>query len=259
MGQRYLTMLAKQAEEGKRGRVAGAFLLSFILLVIPVVVFVMRTPPHELFGRYYGVDFGVFAGFSPAANGVEVHPDGDGFIADVRVASGARIVHTPGGGKVALGNDPEDIALPTDEPCLGITDEYIFYAGQGTRLLIPSTQLPYAVLDGGDGVWDAQELFDDLALYNNWFARFAFPAALLVSMIAVLMLLAFHLIIAAIFGLTRIMSHKMPMGKRMRVLMVCSYPPAVLCCLLGFLLPMMHLFIFELLLIFVALGVSKRL
>jgi len=260
MGKRYLTMLAEQAENGKMSSIAGAFTLSLVLLILPIMILILRSPPHELFGRYYGVDFSIFEGFAPEEHDIAIQSDDAGFITSVRVGPDADglVVVTPGGGVLALFKNIEDMeGLPEEaggKPVFGISDEFFFFADKGTQLLTPVGSLPRTVLDE----WNVRELFNYLALNNSWFSRFMFPAMLLVVAIAIFMVLGFYLIIAAIFGMTRIMSHKMPMGKRVRALMVCSYPSAILSCLVGFIMPVMHLFVFQLLLIFIAFGVSKR-
>ena len=130
-----------------------------------------------------------------------------------------------------------------EEPAFGFTAEHAYYADAHTQLMMPMGDLPEWALEERN----FEEIFDNLALYNGYFYRFLLPALGMRLAIVPGMLLVYYIGIGYVIGLTRLEAHRLPFKRRVKCLIVSSYPPAALCLPIGLLMPVMHLFLFQLL------------
>ncbi|MCL2663782.1 MAG: hypothetical protein FWE83_10740 [Oscillospiraceae bacterium] len=104
---------------------------------------------------------------------------------------------------------------------------------------------------------NAGEIFDRLALLNNYYSSMLLPIMLLIFLISSVSLLSLSGMIAGMMGIGRIMTHALPISKRLRIFAVCFWLPALPSAVVGFILPVFHLLIFQLIVGFLAWRVQK--
>jgi len=136
-----------------------------------------------------------------------------------------------------------------------IVDGYVVYQHEDTVLAAPAEYFPQSDFDRGD----YNEIFDRLALLNNYYIDMLLPIILLMSLMFTLMLISISGMLAGVMGLGRKMDHALPFGKRLRVFAVCSWLPAIPAFLVGFIIPIFHVLIYQLALIYLAWKVQKLL
>ena len=129
-----------------------------------------------------------------------------------------------------------------EEAAFGFTAEYVSYGDEYTQLMMPLADLPAWALEERN----FQEIFDNLALRNGYYGRFLLPALAMRLVIVPAILLVYYIGIGYVLGLTRLESHRLPFRRRVKCLIVTSYAPAALCFPIGLLMPVMHLFLFQL-------------
>ena len=136
-----------------------------------------------------------------------------------------------------------------------IVENYVVYRHGDTVLAAPAEYFPQSDFDRGD----YNEIFDRLALLNNYYLDMLLPIMLLMSLMITMMLISISGMLAGVMGLGRKMDHALPFGKRLRVFAVCSWLPAIPALLVGFIIPIFHVFIYQLVLIYLAWRVQKLL
>ena len=136
-----------------------------------------------------------------------------------------------------------------------IVDDYVVYRHEDTVLAAPAEYFPQSDFDRDD----YNEIFDRLALLNNYYTDMLLPIMLLMSLMFTMMLLSISGMLAGVMGLGRKMDHALPFGKRLRVFAVCSWLPAIPAFLVGFIIPIFHVLIYQLALIYLAWKVQKLL
>jgi hypothetical protein len=83
------------------------------------------------------------------------------------------------------------------------------------------------------------------------------PIMLLIFLISSVSLLSLSGMLAGLMGIGRVMTHAMSIGKRLRVFAVCFWLPALPSAVIGFILPVFHLLIFQLIIGLLAWRVQK--
>jgi len=136
-----------------------------------------------------------------------------------------------------------------------IVDDHVVFRHGDTVLAAPAEYFPPEDFDRGD----YNEIFDRLALLNNYYADMLLPVMMLISVALILMLITISGMIAALMGLGRKLTHALPYSKRLRVFAVCSWLPAIPALLAGFIIPIFHVFLYQLALGFLAWQVQKEL
>jgi len=226
--------LARQVRRARPAAVAGIAATVVALLSIPVLVSVVLLPPHQFYAQHYGVNLQELAELA-RGNIPPVIADGDGYALAFDIA------------------EPRTIEGP--DAALVFTPEYVQYADAQTQLILPAADLPVWVVEEAA----FEEMFDRLALYNGYYQRFLFPALAMRLLIVLAMVLVYYIGIGYAMGITRLDIHRLPFKTRLKCLIVSSYPPAMLCFPIGLLMPMMHLFLFQLLAMLLGYMVLKEL
>lgn len=243
--------IAKQAESARGGKVASALILTFILLCAPIFITLARLNPHELYGRYYGIDFNVFTEIESGDLPVEVTADADGYVESLRITG--EITRNAGDYSFIVTNSIESVNL--EGAALGLSGEYFFYADATSRLLLPVTMLPSWVIEERDWL----EAFNYLALHNSYYPAFLFPTFALCVGIMVVWLAIFYFGIGFVMSWGRLLTHKLPFAGRMKIMVFSSTAPAIICFVLGFLIPIFHVLVFQVAVIYLAYMSQKRL
>jgi hypothetical protein len=104
---------------------------------------------------------------------------------------------------------------------------------------------------------NAGEIFDRLALLNNYYSSMLLPIMLLLFLMSSVTVLSLSGMLAGMIGLGRTMTHALPIGLRLRIFAVCFWVPALPSALVGFFLPVFHLLLYQLTLGLLAWRVQK--
>ena len=103
------------------------------------------------------------------------------------------------------------------------------------------------------------DVFDRLALLNDYYRDMLLPIMLLLTAMSFLMIISLSGMLAGLMGMGRKMSHALPYSKRVRIFAACSWIPALPAFLVGFFIPIFHLFVYQLIVGYCAWQTQKRL
>jgi len=251
--------LARHAKYARLSRVLGVFLIIQCLLALPVGFTFLRDPPALFYPRVHGGPF--FEFFDGSQQWGIIEGDENGF---VRFISPAEGVTWP----VVFANDDYERHMsysvkiaPRYEYVTGDTDfnfvitpEYIFYQDSNAMLAVPTRLVPVWVLEE----MDFMELFNHLALYNRYFSSVVAPVFVLVFFVIFISQLLIYVAAVWLFGQWQKLSGNMTIRERFAVCTFASVPAVILGVAFGFFLPIMHLLIFQLLMIYCTYRAMKE-
>ena len=249
--------LARHAKYARLGRVVLVFLAVQSMLSLPVLFLFMRTPPAVFYPRVHGGPyFGAFC--SQWADEVAIIEDEIGFtkILEIPNDEAASFIGTDSRHIVRLAQlDAEGDVLNSGGGWLFVlTPHHIFYSDENTVMTVPVNLVPAWVLQE----MNLAEVFNHLALYNSYFAGIVMPVFLLVFI--VFFMSQAMLTVAAIwlFGQWRKFLGSMTVKERFSVITFASVPSGVLGAAAGFFLPVIHIFIFQLVTIYISYMAMKE-
>jgi len=142
-----------------------------------------------------------------------------------------------------------------DMSSISIIGDDVIFRGGDTVLAAPLEYFPEA--DFAEG--NAGEIFDRLALLNNYYRDMLLPVMLLLSLLCAVMLLSLSGMMAGLMGIGRKDTHALPYRMRLRIFAASFWLPALPSALIGFIFPIFHLLIFQITLIYLAWRVQKLL
>ena len=102
------------------------------------------------------------------------------------------------------------------------------------------------------------EIFSMIAVYNLYIVQFLLPMLLIALFVMFVLQLLFYLVFAAFLGLYRLHSTKFPFRENVKIVIMSSLFPALLCTALGFILPAVHIIIFQMVNILLLFYFSKK-
>jgi hypothetical protein len=141
------------------------------------------------------------------------------------------------------------------EQALTVTDAEVVYRDENAVLAASREYFPESELAGGD----AGEIFDRLALLNNYYRDFFLPVFALLSGMSLLGIVALTGMLAGLMGLGRKLTHRLTLRQKFRVFAASSWLPALIALIPGFFLPVFHMILFQLLMTALAWQTQKYL
>jgi len=103
-----------------------------------------------------------------------------------------------------------------------------------------------------------EEMFSMIAMYNMYIPHLLIPM-IMFSMFVVLVLKGFFYIVTAYFlGAFRAASTYFGFGERFKIAVMSSLPVAIVCVVVGFLVPVVHIILFQMLNLLVLFYIAKR-
>jgi len=136
-----------------------------------------------------------------------------------------------------------------------LTEGDVIFRGGDTVLAAPLEYFPESDFLTGN----FNEIFDRLALLNNYYRDMLLPIMLLLTLICMVTLLSLSGMMAGLMGIGRKDTHALPYKTRLRVFAVSFWLPALPSVLVGFFIPVFHLLIFQIAQIYLAWRVQKLL
>lgn len=102
------------------------------------------------------------------------------------------------------------------------------------------------------------EVFGMLAVYNGYIPQLLMPMLAGVCLLLGVLQLLFLLLAASALGVYRMASTRLPFGCRIKISILSSAAPTAVCLVLGFLIPGVHIILYQVLCLLVLFVTSKR-
>ena len=102
------------------------------------------------------------------------------------------------------------------------------------------------------------EIFSMIAVYNLYIVHFLLPMLVIALLVSLVLQVLFYLVFAAFLGFYRLQSTKFPFRENVKIVIMSSLFPALLCTALGFILPAVHIIIFQMVNILLLFYFSKK-
>ncbi|MCL1819158.1 MAG: hypothetical protein FWG36_00720 [Oscillospiraceae bacterium] len=136
-------------------------------------------------------------------------------------------------------------------PVIYVFSDFVVYADSNMVLSAPSEffdELPHPF----------GEVFSMIAVYNMYIPQFLLPLLMIAFFILLVLQLFFYLISAAFLGVARLASTRFTFGGRVKTVIMSSLFPALLCAGIGFILPTVHIVLFQMLNLLLLFYLSKK-
>jgi len=275
--------LARYAKHAKLIRVLFIFFAVQSLLTIPVGISMVRDSPDIFYPRIHGGP--VFENFdSTWVDYINVIEDEQGFVSTLSILSEDEntqsnnhreeqtiqpVTVSTTTGRVDETNEHDtvyrvtlaaDYTLINDDRFAGcdfmfaITPQFIFYRDINSQLIIPTTLVSAWALEEGD----LREIFNHLALYNSYFSSIVAPVFLLVFVIMLAAQAVMLLAAVWLFGQWVKLSGTMTVRERFSVCTFASVPAGLISFAAGLFVPVIHVFIAQLLMIYFSYKAMKE-
>lgn len=209
---------ANRANAMKWKYVILQFLMILCLLYIPLFVSIIRTQPAQLYERLFSEEF-------DGLHTLSCH--GELFSGDLSAV---------------------------DKPVIYIFDDSVVYADDRITLAAPKE----LIFPAGDQTYTFQEVFGMVAVYNGYIPRLLIPILSSVFAVVCILQILFYIMSACALGLYRMSSSKFSFAARSKISIMASSAPAMIGFVFGFLIPGVHIILFQLLCLLVLFTVSKR-
>jgi hypothetical protein len=140
------------------------------------------------------------------------------------------------------------------EVSMVFTEGTLSFNGEHLQMAMPLDIVPDWVIQERD----MKEMFNYLFLYNRYFTDLLLPVMLFIAAGFFITQILFYVCVSWMFGQTRLMTTYMTMKER---LVICVYASLIAMfpgMLVGFIMPVLHILIFEVIVIYVAYKVSQE-
>ena len=251
--------MARQAKYATLPRVILIFFAMQILLTIPIGVALLRTEPVILYQRIHG-SLNIAHFDKSWANWISVSADENGFVCQVNFLNeGARpaafdAIHYEKHYRILLAQSFNAQESSYIDYTIAITPDYVFYRDSGALLAVPLNLIPAWVMkEANHG-----ELFNHLALYNGYFTEIVIPVFLLISIVVLITQVLIFITAIWMFGHWRKLTDFMTIRERFAVCAFASVPANTAAVLIGFIAPVMHIFISQLIMIYISYKAMKE-
>lgn len=194
------------------------FLFIFAILFAPVFFIIVRTQPHEMYQRVFSLRF--------EEAGIELFS------------------HTAFA--------PE--LLREGNTAIYVFEDLIVFFDASLTMYAPAeffniAEMPYTF----------EEMFSMIAMYNMYIPHLLLPMILLAMFVMLVLKIFFYAVTAYFLGAFRMLSSfKFDYGERLKISIMSSLPVAILCAVVGLLIPIVHLILFQLVNLLVLFFLSKR-
>jgi len=250
--------LARQAKFAKLSRVILVFVAMQSLLSLPVLFEFFRTPPSDFYPRIHGGP--VFELFDSSwASWIDLSEDEIGFAEEIREPEGAEwpvvLIGDSHYHRVVITHGDDGLAFEESGLFVFVvTPEYLFYLDGSTVLSVPVARIPAWAIEE----MNHRELFNHLALANRYFSRMVMPVYLLIFAVFFISQLLICAAAVWLFGQWRKLYGKMTVRERFSVISFASVPAGLVGMFVGFAFPIIHIFIFQLLMIYISYKAMKE-
>jgi hypothetical protein len=138
-------------------------------------------------------------------------------------------------------------------PVIYVFNDQIVYADPNFIMLAPSELFGNEELSRSFG-----EVFSMIAVYNMYIPQFLIPIVMIAFAILLVLQLFFYLLSAVFLGISRLASTRFTFVERLKIVIMSSLFPGLLCTAVGFFLPAVHIILFQMLNLVLLFSLSKR-
>ena len=239
--------LARHAKHTSLARVLFIFIIIQCTISIPIGIMILRDPPHIFYPRIHQGP--LFENFDRSFNkNIQIYENENGFISNLTIIPSEFEIDN-----YIIKLSSEYIETVHDYIII-ITPQYIYYKDAHSFLGIPVNLLPAWVIKESD----IKELFNHLALYNSYFIGIVSPVFLLIFIIIFITQSLIMLAAVWLFGHWIKLSGNMSVFERFSVCTFASIPAGIIGFATGIILPIMHIFIAQLVMIYVSYKCIKE-
>ena len=255
--------LARYAKRAKLIRVLCVFIAVQSLITIPVGISMVRDSPDVFYPRIH--DGPVFEYFDSSwMEHISVSEDERGFVSLLTVLTDPDDIFVfdtlDGVGnnyRVVIANDHnvfEDESLSKCNYLFAITPQYVFFRDSYSNLVTSTDMISAWALKEGD----LREIFNHLALYNNYFTSVVAPVFLLVFIVMLSTQTVIMFAAVWLFGHWVKLSGTMTIKERFSVCTFASVPAGIISFFVGLFIPVIHVFVAQLLMIYFSYRAMKE-
>ena len=138
-------------------------------------------------------------------------------------------------------------------PAIYAFADYVVYAD--SNIILPA---PSEYFASGELSYPFGEVFGMIAVYNMYIPQFLLPMLMAAFVVLIILQLFFYFLSAVFFGIYRMASTRFGFGERLKIMVMGSLLPALLSFAIGFLLPAVHIILFQLLNLLMLFFLSKK-
>ncbi|MCL2035413.1 MAG: hypothetical protein FWG94_11895 [Oscillospiraceae bacterium] len=138
-------------------------------------------------------------------------------------------------------------------PAVYVFDDFVVYTDPNITLSAPAEFFVSGELSRPFG-----EVFSMIAVYNMYIPRFLLPILMIAFFILLVLQLFFYLMSAFFLGISRMASTRFDFGERVRIVIMSSLFPALISMAVGFILPAVHIVLFQMVNLLMLFYLSKR-
>jgi len=143
--------------------------------------------------------------------------------------------------------------IDNTHPVIYVFDDFVVYVD--SMLALPA---PAEFFGPDELTLTFGEIFSMLAVYNMYIPQFLLPMLMIALFVFFVLQVLFYIVFAAFLGLFRLNSTRFPFRENVKIVIMSSLLPAVACTALGFLLPVVHIILFQMANILLLFFLSKR-
>lgn len=235
------------------------FIFVIMIIFLPIFILIVKTQPYELFPRAYGVDTissidTVHAEIDFSQYGISIHSQ-NGYVTNVEVYNDKAVEFNVGNSIVAFSNNINiDNISVTKQNKFYISGDIIVYANQDKCLITSVNNISTETMQA----LDIKEMFNIISIANNYFSEFMVSVLMFLLVIVIALQIIFIPTIAYLTGYSRLKFVTIPFLHRLKIVIFSLTLPAVASCIIGFLLPIIHLFLFQAITVGMVIFIFKK-
>lgn len=246
----------KTMESLKKRFIILQFMIVTLILYLPLFYSVVKIAPYELYFRLYSISFDTELKLSDFGIDLEMlKRNEENVLNPSEDTPGILLRNTLTEAELdALGEELIEEDASRQEIWFCFTKEYIIIKAGNNKLAVLSDYYTNErVMSVTFGT-----LFNDIAVNNQYYTALLIPALGMVLAVLMVLQLFFYLMLSLMLGTYRMTSSKLSFGLRFKLLIMVSGVPALISMLIGFVIPAVHIIIFELAAIAFSMFVSKK-
>lgn len=141
-----------------------------------------------------------------------------------------------------------------DKPVIYVFDDSVMYSDSRIALSAPKE----LIISEETQSHTPQEIFGMIAVYNGYIPRLLLPILSSICAVVCFLQVLFYVMSTCALGLYRMSSTRFTFDARIKISIMASTVPAMIGAALGFLIPGVHIIVFQILCLLILFSVSKR-
>lgn len=239
----------KKVENLKKRFSVLQFIFITFILYLPLFYSIIKIDPNELYSRLYSISFDTDLKLDDL--GVELLNYEEYTVVPTDLIPGILVKNELSEEEL---NSLESDALEAHEIWFCFTKEYIIILANNNRLAISSDAFSIdRIMSNTIGT-----LFNDVAVNNQYYTSLLMPVLLMLFIVLIVLQLFFYIMLTVLLGTYRMNSKKFSFLLRFKLLLIASSAPALISTLIGFVIPALHIIIFELVVIMFVMFISRK-